>query len=242
MDTKDIERMTARKLIYVIFALVLFSVEAGAQSVVELNKGEVIKRGTVESVLRGGTITGMTGVIDKTMDMKNNPIDVNRLPDDIRMKEIEKDFQNREWQNEETAWQRASKEDTKESYEKYIAIYPNGAHRPDATARLIQMRVNDAFTGAHENFPPLERTYADDDSPVSTVVVNNSTGQPLTVMYSGLDTESIVIEAGGRGVVTVKNGYYNIAASVPAVSVRDFAGTEVLRGGRYEVTFYIVRR
>lgn len=234
--------MFIKRIISFVFALAFLSMGARAQTVIELNKGEVIKRGTLESVFKGGTMNGMTGVIDKTMDMKNNPIDVNRLPDDARMKEIEREFQNREWQNEESAWNKASETDTREAYEKYIAMYPNGSHRSDATARLIQMRVNDAFTGAHENFPPLERTYADDDSPVSTVVVNNSTGQPLTVMYSGLDTESIVIEAGGRGVVTVKNGYYNIAASVPAVSVRDFAGTEVLRGGRYEVTFYIVRR
>lgn len=231
--------MSLRKLISIVFALMLISLSAGAQTVLELNKGETIKKGRIEN---SGTMKGSTsGLIEKTFDLKDIPIEVNRLPDDARMKEIEKEFKDREWRSEEGAWNRASSEDTKEAYEKYIAMYPSGEHRSEATARLIAMKVADAFTNAHQTLPPIERIYADDDSPVSTIVVNNSTGQALTVMYSGVDCENITIEPGGRGIVTVKNGYYNIAASVPSPSVRPFAGNEILRGGRYEVTFYIVR-
>lgn len=232
--------MSLRKLISIASALMLFSLSAGAQNVIELNKGETIKRGRIEN--SGSLKGGNTGLIEKTFDLKDIPIEVNRLPDDARMKEIEKEFKDREWRSEESAWNRASEEDTKEAYEKYVAMYPNGEHRSEATARLIAMKVSDAFTSAHQTLPPINRIYVDDDSPVSTIIVNNSTGQPLTVMYSGVDCEGITIEPDGRGIVTVSNGYYNIAASVPSPSVKPFAGNEIFRGGRYEVTFYIVRR
>lgn len=231
--------MSLRRFISAVFALMLIQMGASAQTVIEFNKGETIRRGRAEkSVFNRGT----TGIMEKTIEFKDLPIDVNRLPDDARMKEIEKEFQDRQWLNEETAWNEASKTNTKEAYEKYIAIYPNGAHRPEATAMLIQMRVADAFTSAHESLPPINHVYVDDDSPVSTIVVENATGMPLTVMYSGVDAKSIVIEPDGKGVVTVSNGFYNIAADVPSPSVTAFAGNEVFRGGRYEVTFYIVRR
>lgn len=180
-------------------------------------------------------------MIGKTLDPNSLPIEHKQYTDE-RVKELEKSMREREWGSEDTAWKRACELDTKEAYQKYSAMYPHGAHIAAACSKLIEIGVNEAFNADHSSLPKMNHVVSQDDSPTSTIIVENATGQPLTVMYSGTENKSVIINPGGKGVVTVKNGYYRIAASVPEAYVRPFAGDEVFSGGRYEVGFVIVRR
>lgn len=180
-------------------------------------------------------------MIGTTLDPNTLPIEHRQYTDE-RMKEVEKSMRDREWGSEDTAWKRACELDTKEAYQRYSAMYPNGAHIASASSRLIEIGVNEAFDSDHSSLPQMNRVVVQDDSPTSTIVIENGTGMPLTVMYNGTENKSVIINPGGKGVVTVKNGFYRIAASVPEVQVRPFAGNETFVGGRYEVGFIIVRR
>ena len=177
--------------------------------------------------------------------MIGSKIDVNSIPQgygrysDEKLEELEKQMKEREWSSEETAWGRAVALDSKQAYERYMAMYPYGPHVSEANDRLIELRINDVMNSSHGSLPSMDRVYEDDDSPTSTIVIENDTGYPLTVMYSGAEAREITINPGCRGMVTLKNGYYKIAAAVPAGNIKPFAGKQELQGGRYETGFII---
>ena len=67
----------------------------------------------------------------------------------------------------------------------------------------------------------------------------NGTSYTLTILYSGPDSKRLVINAGGTKSVRLKNGQYRVAASVSAANVSNYAGSENLNGGSYNVDYYI---
>lgn len=58
-------------------------------------------------------------------------------------------------------------------------------------------------------------------------------------MYSGNESKRLVLSPKGTGSVKLKNGDYRIVASVDASNVRKYAGVETIKGGTYEVEYYI---
>lgn len=161
---------------------------------------------------------------------------------DEGVEDLSRAMEERDWGSEGTAWVRACETNTYESYQKYAVRYPYGAHAAEATKRMIDLRVNDIFSGKHNNLPGINRVYADDDSPTSSITIDNHTSYPLTVMFSGAESKVITVSPEGSETVTVKNGSYRIGASVSAAHVRPFAGDMGFRGGQYETGFYIVYR
>ena len=156
--------------------------------------------------------------------------------------DLEKVMQEREWGSEDTAWKRAKELNTRQSYERYMAIYPNGAHIAEATCLLIDAKINETLNNAHNDLPNIKRVEPDDDTPISTVAVKNNTIYSLTVYWSGKNTKSTVIPPDGMATIVVENGDYKIAASVPPNNIRPFAGETYFAGGRYEMGFWVVSR
>lgn len=227
--------MKARKFICLLLAAACLSLGASAQSVTFERRGDGYK---------GSTKGSGTGVLGKPMappklDADAGVINNGRYTDE-GLNQLEKQMEERDWGSEDTAWERARTADTAEAYQRYIAIFPNGAHRPEATQRLIDKNVDNAFTSSHSGLPKMKWVAPDEDSPTSTITIHNETGMLLTVLYSGSESKSIDIPPGRSGTVTVPNGRFRIAASVPPAYVRPFAGTETFHGGSYEVSFYIV--
>lgn len=224
--------MRVQKFIAVFTSLLLLATVAGAQTIPVQKANEKNYSGRAKKA----EIEKMIGT---RIDTKTLPIEHNRYKDE-RLKELEKNMQERDWGTESTAWEAARKANTKESYQRYLAMYPYAAHSADANRRLIDLRVNDVLNSNHDQLPGMTRVYADDESPTSTIIIENGTNMPLTVMYSGAESKSIIIPEGSRMALTIKNGYYRIAASVPAANIHPFAGSENLAGGQYEVTYIIV--
>jgi len=161
---------------------------------------------------------------------------------DEDLSELEKAMKERDWSREDTAWIRACEIDTQASYARYIALYPSGAHFPQATAKLIEAKVDETLENAHEDLPEIECIKPDENSPTSTLIIRNHTGLSLTVYCSGEQSKSVVIAPGGRDFITVKNGEYKLAATVPPVHIRPYAGKTFLSGGQYEIGFWVVTR
>lgn len=220
------------KLAPLILGLTLLSLSVSAQSFKLPYSSE---RG-----LKGGSKSERELMLGNTIDMNTIPMDYSKFNDE-KYGEMEDEMNERKWQSEDTAWERASEVDTKEAYQRYMAIYPNGQHRGEAYRRFIDRQVNDIMSNAHEELPGIERTAPDDDSPTSTIIVENNTAYVLTVYYSGIDSKSILINPGGRSAVTLTNGPYKIAASVPPAHIRPYAGTTQLSGGQYKTGYWVVR-
>jgi len=215
-----------------IFGLFLLSLTAGAQSFTLPYSPE---RGTL-----GSSKSEREMMLGNSINMNDIPMEYNKLTDE-KFRQMDEEMKEKMWASEDTAWERACEIDTKEAYRRYMAIYPNGPHRGEAGRRFIDRQVNDIMSNAHDDLPGIEQTEEDDNSPVSTVVVTNHTEYVLTVYYSGIDSKSVLINPGGRAAVTVTNGSYKVAASVPPANIMPFAGTTQLSGGRYEIGFWVVR-
>jgi len=189
----------------------------------------------------------VAGGMDKMMIPKDNNVEAG-IPRDYKgysdedLSELEMQMKERDWSREDTAWMRACQINTQASYARYIAMYPSGEHFPQASARLIEAKVAETLANAHNELPQIERIEEDDDSPTSTLIIRNHTGMSLTVYCSGEQSKSVVIAPGARDFITVKNGPYKLAATVPPSHIKPYAGVTSLGGGKYEIGFWIVTR
>lgn len=233
--------MKMKRFLVIMICTVLAAVSMDAQSPVY--KGKTGDHSVTGSVGRssGSAVYGsgmLGGSIGKEPAL---PSSYGQFKDE-GLQDLNKAMEEREWSSEDTAWKRASSLHTVEAYQKYLARFPYGQHAGNATKNIIDIRVSDALNSDHNDLPEMARTISDDDSPTSTIVVENTTRYPLTVMYSGTESKSITIPAGCKSSVTLKNGHYRIAASVPVTYVIPFAGGQEFSGGRYDTGFCIVRR
>lgn len=189
----------------------------------------------------GSAATGEHGgMLGAPMDVPMHTPEYAKYTDD-KIKQLEKDMNERDWASEETAWLRACTMDNETAYKKFIAMYPNSVHRGEADKKLIDISVDNALANAHNSLPGITQTYEDDDSPTSTITIDNNTEYPLTVLFSGDASKSIVIASGHSGVVKVENGYFRIAASVPPITIKPYAGITCFTGGSYQIGFWVVR-
>lgn len=230
-----------RRILTILILLTAAILTAGAQTPVY--KGKTGDRSVIGTVGRssGSTVSGsgmLGGSISKEPAL---PSSYGKYKDE-GLQDLNKAMEEREWGSEDTAWKRASSLHTIDAYQKYLARYPYGLHAGNANANIIDIRVSDALNRDHNDLPEMARTVSEDDSPTSTIIVENTTRYPLTVMYSGIDSKSVTIPPGSKTAVTLTNGRYRIAASVPVASVIPFAGGQDFSGGRYETGFCIVRR
>lgn len=186
-----------------------------------------------------------SGTIDKMIGGKVDAPDPS-IPygykgyNDERLDELDKQMKERQWQSEDTAWKRACELDTRLSYETYITRYPQGAHVAEANNKVIEKKVDETLANAHDNLPNIKYIEPDEFSPTSTLSIKNNTGYPLTVYCSGSDKKSVIIPVDATRDVTVTNGDYKIAASVPPGYIRPFAGQTTFYGGTYEIGFWVV--
>lgn len=157
------------------------------------------------------------------------------------LKSLQQQLDERLWNSEDTAWEKASSLGTKEAYQKYIGMYPLGIHLADAKQHIIDIDIENILNNPHSNLPGFRHVRKDEDSDNSTITIHNSTGTRLHILFSGEESKDVYIPRGGQTALTVSNGNCKIAALVDDPKVTPFAGTGYLEGGEYEVTFYIYK-
>lgn len=228
-------RLNPFKYFFVVAVLTLFCTGVSAQ--IRLPGGTYRER---PSGLSGGTAGERGGMLSVPMDAPTKGLEYQKYTDD-NLKNLEQDMNERSWASEDTAWERAQAVDSEAAYRKFIAMYPNSVHHGEADKRIIDLGVDDALAHAHNSLPGIKQVEEDEDSPTSTITIENNTGYPLTVLFSGDQSRRIAIGPGRKGVVTIENGYFRIAASVPPQHIRPFAGATEFTGGSYEIGFWVVR-
>jgi len=193
----------------------------------------------------GGNASGLINndrsdvIRDTKMGAMDIPLEYGKEYDD-RLKELDAQMEERKWDNEKSAWERACELNTRDAYQKYADRYPSGLHRGEAENKMVDFDIEKIFSGEFNDLPIMTQTEADTTKQVSVVEVENHTKYELTVLYRGSQNKRVQIPAGGRGSVTVENGYYQIAAFVPPKWIRPYAGRQELTGGRYETGYWVV--
>lgn len=225
--------MRLRRIFALMVGLILISSTGLAQSFNERPKQRLGKHAIVsgletlsvpKSANDNSIPSGYKGYVDETLD------------------EFNKNMREKDWGREDTAWLRACDIDNSKAYERYMAMYPYGVHVPEASEALVRTKVDETLANAHSNLPQIVRTEENDDSPETTLVIQNNTGLNLSVYCSGIDKKTVVIPPDGKGTITVVNGQYKLAASVPPSYIRPYAGQTTFQGGVYEVGFWVVTR
>ncbi|MDO5442248.1 MAG: hypothetical protein Q4G10_01115 [Bacteroidia bacterium] len=225
--------MLGKRILTLILWLTLVGPIAFAQSSLENPKHKL------------GTRSSVVGLEELSIPMtgKNNSVPSGyKNYTDRDLDEFNRNMKEQEWGREETAWLKACDLNNSKAYEKYLAMYPYGAHAPEASVRLIEVKVNETLASAHSSLPDIKRVEEDDDSPETTIIIENNTGLTLTVLCSGVDYRSVVILPDRKASVKVMNGEYKIAASVPPAYIKPFAGQTYFQGGVYEIGFWVVTR
>lgn len=226
--------MSIRKIFVLFIGMALMAGNASAQTINVPKQREKFS-GSISGKAKMD-VEMISPKVDAKMEMPKNFKDYN----DDKFNELDQSMKEREWTSEDTAWKRACEIDTKNSYERYISMYPHGAHIADASGRLIDKKVDETLANAHDKLPNIKHVEPDEFSPTSTLVIKNNTGYPLTVLCSGSDKKNVIIPVDGKREVTLYNGEYKIAASVPPAYIHPFAGQTEFYGGRYEVGFWVV--
>lgn len=225
--------MRSLRLVSLVLGLIVFGSTALAQSSLENPRKRL------------GVHSAMTGLekldIPMTAPNKSVPSGYKNYTDES-LDEFNRDRKEQEWGREDTAWILASDLDSSKAYEKYLAMYPYGAHAPEASGRLIKAKVNETLANAHTNLPDIKRVEEDDDSPETTLIIENNTGLTLSVFCSGADNRSVIIPADRKASIKIINGEYKLAASVPPSYIKPFAGQTSFQGGVYEIGFWVVSR
>jgi outer membrane protein assembly factor BamD (BamD/ComL family) len=138
--------------------------------------------------------------------------------------------------NEETEYQYASSSTVSSTVRDFILKYPNNKNVARLRKKMIQLEVDEIFEDRNTGqLPTFERTNFN-NSPNSSVEIENGTGCDLIVRYSGNDVRMIEIPAGATRGVNLSSGSYRIAASACG---SNYAGTEILQGS-YTSRYYIV--
>lgn len=202
----------------------------------------VIEYGGLKYGGRSGVIHGYEGMINSKADAKSTLPSGYKGYSDDELEAYRQKMKEEEWRSEDTAWVRATDMDTSSGYERYMAMYPYGAHASEASVRFVRSKVNETLADAHRDLPEIKRTVEDDESTTSIIEVTNNTSYTLTVYASGTDSRTVVIPVDGKATITVTNGQYKLAASVPPAHIRPFAGQTSFVGGKYEIGFWVVMR
>lgn len=159
--------------------------------------------------------------------LKDYPETTRTKEAEIRIQQLYNDF----------SW--VKEQDTIEAYKRFLASNPEAANRAAIERKIIDLEVAAIAAGDHGILPKAQPISSNSRSTIAEISIENGTGYELTVRYSGPDSQKIIIPANATKSLSLRLGTYAVAASVSAVNVRNYVGTETLQGGGYESRFYI---
>lgn len=134
-------------------------------------------------------------------------------------------------------WGWVRSEDNLLSYRRFLEANPSHPQKNWIDKRIIDLEVKEIASGDYGSMPPAQALNLGGVS--AKIEVENQTGYTLTVRYSGPDSQKLIIPVGATKSISLPPGDYQVAASVDASRVRNYYGTDTIRGGTYSSSFYI---
>lgn len=132
-----------------------------------------------------------------------------------------------------------NEQDTIEPYRQFLEYNPKTPNRSYITKKIIDLEVASIAVGVHDSLPKSQSISTNPMAANADITVHNETSYQLTIRYSGPDSKKIIVPSYASKRFTLVVGSYTVAASLYAANVRDYVGTEMMRGGSYEVEYYI---
>ncbi len=123
-------------------------------------------------------------------------------------------------------------------YQRFVASHPKHKDTPSMQKRIIDLEVAAIAAGDHGALPKAEAT-GQSRGARTIIALKNDTGYELTVRFSGTESTKVVLAQRTAQSVDLPNGTFKVAASVDASHVANYYGTDVYKGGVYDLSFYI---
>jgi len=130
-------------------------------------------------------------------------------------------------------------QDSIDIYKRFLEIFPNHRERGWIEGRIVDLEVDAIASGEHGELPPVDPVAPRVGATHAVVRIQNATGHQLVVRYSGSKSTKMLIEEGGNSRIRLPVGEYRVAASVDTAGVSNYYGVDQLKGGAYEIRFYI---
>lgn len=140
---------------------------------------------------------------------------------------------------EKLDWESAKNKNTISSYKTFIERHPTSYYREDAESKIVDLEVKKIFESEHGYLPPSTKTKTYTERRYSVMNIYNDTQYDMTLRYSGIESFKIIFKPKEKSAFEILNGNYKVTASVNAINVIDYAGTEEIDGGDFSVTYYI---
>lgn len=140
-------------------------------------------------------------------------------------------------QQKKESYVRALASNSPEEWKNFLKDYPNDKRRTEIEKKIIDLEVANAFNGEFSEIPKYDKV-GNTTTQYSTLYITNKTTYTLTLRYSGSESKKFIFSPGESRDIQLKNGSYQVMATVDAGNVRNFVGTEYLKG-KYENVFYI---
>lgn len=163
---------------------------------------------------------------------------LNALADEVLEDDIRRQLRERS-KNLYRDFEFVSRMDTAEAYEKYLTLCPQSPQAAQAKKRLIDLQVAEIAAGKHGDLPASTPVASHRRGSKASLAVKNDTSYPITVLYSGPDSQKLEIPARTTRSLSLKVGNYRVAVTTTQPGVHPFYGESKLTAGEYEETFYI---
>lgn len=152
------------------------------------------------------------------------------------------------WNNEDIAWEQATKGDSISGYNLYVEMYPRSANVKKATKRIIDLQVQKYFDKNDGRLPEMTKV-KDERADFSTISVFNSTTSTLILLCSGEKSYSLSIPSYNIRSLKLKNGNYHIVALFKKEGKKEdiegidaYVGEQKFTGGQYMADYSIRTR
>jgi outer membrane protein assembly factor BamD (BamD/ComL family) len=140
---------------------------------------------------------------------------------------------------EQDDWDKACVTNTIKAYKLFLKKYPESDRVTIVEKKIIDLEVDEIFNSDHGQLPPMNQSADNNYKSTNSIKIFNNTKYTLTIRYSGVESRKIELSPYQTQYVYLKIGFYRIAASVNASYVRNYAGTENLKGSEYESEYFI---
>lgn len=160
---------------------------------------------------------------------------LDKYPNGTFSAEAKEAIEKQKWGTEKAAWETAQKDNSSKSYQKYMELYPKGAHIKQALQKELENKIDNYYSRSKGSLP--SPTYTSYKGSGSSFTIRNDTSGALTVYFKGPSTKQVEIKKGARSTVNLLNGTYRVVAVTE--SGDPYASSMTFKNGYYEADYYI---
>lgn len=160
---------------------------------------------------------------------------LDKYPNGTFSTEAKEALENQKWGTEKAAWETAQKGNSSKDYQKYMQLYPKGAHVKQALQKELENKIDKYYSRSKGSLP--SPTYTSYKGSGSSFAIRNDTSGALTVYFKGPSTKQMQIKKGTRSTINLPNGTYRVVAVTEGGD--SYASSMTFKNGYYEADYYI---